>query len=94
MITGDFEHTLGIVDYWANSDERDQDMFIGRILCGIFVFCAFNLLVAIIYSIVTKPGQIPVDQEWDLPDNLIMEYANNHKRPKQEQFINQEIIDN
>lgn len=59
-------------------------MFIGKILCGIFVFCALSLLLAIIMTICTKPGSIPCDHEWDLPDDQILDYSQKHPYVKQE----------
>ena len=70
MLVGDFESTLGIKDYWANSQERDTDMLYAQIYTGFFVFFCFMLFVAIILSIKTSPGEIPTEREWDLPDDI------------------------
>jgi hypothetical protein len=84
VLQGDFVNTLGISDYWANSGERDHDIFLAQIYAGVFAFCAFNLFLAIILSICTSPGSIPDQNEWDLPDNLVIRYAEDNKKARPE----------
>ena len=38
---------------------------------GVFVFLLINLLAAIILTIVTHPGSIPQDREWDINEEAI-----------------------
>ena len=34
----------------------------------LFIFCSANLFISLILTITTKPGLIPEDREWDMPD--------------------------
>ena len=67
-LNGDFT-TLGINDYWANDDEKAADMKTAFVLAIIFGFCVLSLLVAILLSMCTDPGRVPMDKEFDAPDN-------------------------
>ena len=67
-INGDFT-PLGIEDYWANSAERDADMQTAFILAIFFGFCVLSLTAAIFLSMCTDPGRVPMDKEFDAPDN-------------------------
>lgn len=33
----------------------------------IFLICSINLLISIVLTIITEPGYIPEDNEWDMP---------------------------
>ena len=96
-IKGDFESTLGIQDYWANSKDRDSDMYWAQVYAGIFGFCALNLLIAIILTIITNPGSIPSDREWDIPKDIIQtdedEKQRKLKYKLENEFINQELYE-
>ena len=70
MLYGDFEETLGIRDYWANSDERDNDMMWAKIYLCLFIYLVILLFISIVLSIKTNPGSIPEDREWDLPEDI------------------------
>ena len=70
-MTGDYEGTLGIPDFWANEDERNNDKLIAQIIAVIFVFLVVQLFLAIVFTINTDPGGVPQDHEFDLPDELI-----------------------
>lgn len=54
-------------------------MLNGKILAAVFCFCALMLLIAIIMTISTKPGTIPNDYEWDLPNDEVLKYAEKFK---------------
>lgn len=68
-------------------------MFVSKILAGVFAFCALSLLLAIILTIIVKPGSIPEDHEWDLPEKQILDYAREQTPEKKHNFVNQEIIE-
>jgi hypothetical protein len=95
MLVGDFEETLGIKDYWANSDERDNDMFYARIYLCVFAYFVIMLFISIVLSIKTDPGRIPEDREWDLPENIeeLIKNMEQTTQDKQEQFTNAEMIE-
>ena len=68
---GDYAGTLGIPDYWANDNEKENDKFAAEIIAVIFAFLCIQLFLAIIFTINTDPGGVPQDREFDLPDDMI-----------------------
>ena len=95
MLVGDFEETLGIKDYWANSDERDTDMMYAKIYLCIFAYFVIMLFLSIVLTIKTDPGSIPEKHEWDLPENIesLIKDMERTTQDKQEPFTNQEMIE-
>jgi hypothetical protein len=51
---------------WTTSAERGFAFIKGFVLLGVFGLSALNLLAAIIMTIITSPGTIPEDKEWDM----------------------------
>jgi hypothetical protein len=45
----------------------EKDMANSKIYAVIFGFCSVNLLLSIILTINTSPGEIPEEIEWDMP---------------------------
>jgi len=68
----DFGSTLGLPEYWSSTQEREQDKYWAQVLLIIFIFCALNLFAALLLTIFTNPGNIPIDHEWDMPDEQFL----------------------
>jgi len=68
-LIGDFYGTLGISDYWASEADKQNDRYWAQVLSCIIGFCIINLLPAIVLTICTNPGSIPIESEWDMPDD-------------------------
>ena len=71
-LKGDYEGTLGLSDYWANDDEKNNDKLVAEIIVVIFAFLVIQLFLAIIFTINTDPGGVPQDREFDLPDDDVV----------------------
>lgn len=52
---------------WADTNEMEREQKKAWFLLVLFVFCTINLFVSIIMTIITPPGYIPEDTEWDMP---------------------------
>jgi hypothetical protein len=53
-----------------------------------------NLVFAIFLTIFTNPGSIPLDSEWDMPDEMYLPASDDIQETKAEDnFDNQEIIE-
>jgi hypothetical protein len=52
---------------WGTQEEMEKDMRMGKIYAVIFGYCSVNLLLSIILTINTSPGEIPEETEWDMP---------------------------
>jgi len=66
-IEGDYYKTFGIVGMWEDQAALENSKTKYKIIAIIFVFCAFNLFVSMILTMVTSPGNIPENTEWDMP---------------------------
>jgi len=66
---GDFYTTLGLADMWENEEQLEADRTVAKFLTVIFIFTSINLFVSIILTIMTGPGGIPRDSEWDMPSS-------------------------
>jgi hypothetical protein len=53
---------------WQDEAEMQSDRRKAFIRLPFFLFCSVNLFTAIVLTIVTNPGYIPEDTEWDMPD--------------------------
>lgn len=83
MILGDFNSTLGLVRMWRSPEEVEQAKVKGKTLGIIFsIFCLF-LLVSIVMTIITPPGYIPEEEEWDMPIDNDEEFIKPKKKKKQ-----------
>jgi len=67
MLIGDFYNTLGLPYMWQTEEEQLSDKRKAVFLTLIFLFIATNLIVSILLTIKTNPGNIPEDSEWDMP---------------------------
>lgn len=65
---GDFYKSLKIPDMWSSPQERRDGVFQAKVLSVLFGITSFCLLVNLILTIVTDPGQIPEDPEWNMPE--------------------------
>jgi hypothetical protein len=56
VFIGDFAGTIGVKDYWLLDAEKESDQYYASIYIGIFVFCVFQLFLAMSLTICTDPG--------------------------------------
>ena len=68
-LVGDFYGILGIPDMWLTPDDMKADQAACRVYIWIFIWCSINLIVSIVLTIKTNPGNIPEDVEWDMPSS-------------------------
>lgn len=68
-LIGDFYGTMGISDYWPTAADKENDRYWAQNLACLVGFCVINLLFSIILTICTNPGSIPIESEWDMPDD-------------------------
>jgi len=69
-LNGSFEETLDLPNPWNDLDGDDYDKYAGKgsaeiefiVFCVIFV----NLLASVTRTIITCPGGIPDEREWDM----------------------------
>jgi hypothetical protein len=66
LLAGNFDTFIGVPNSWTNSIERDQAFTKGVILMIIFSLLTFLLHVSVIRTIITSPGSIPEEKEWDM----------------------------
>lgn len=71
LITGSFDDTLGLPDFWANQKEKEDDRFRAQVILIVFVFLVVQLFLAILMTMFTDPGRVPQDREYDLPDSML-----------------------
>jgi hypothetical protein len=56
---------------WVDQDGKDHYLAKGIVLLVLFTIESFLLITSIIKTIITQPGGIPDDTEWDmLSENL------------------------
>jgi len=67
-IIGDFYTTWQIPYMWSSVAEKEQSALTAKILSGVFAFTSLSLLVNLVLTIATDPGQIPEEPEWDMPE--------------------------
>ena len=65
-ITKDFSKVSFDATWTDNQDEMEEDKDNAIIYAILFTFTSTNLLIAIIRTIWTNPGNIPEDKEWDM----------------------------
>lgn len=53
--------------------ERDQALLRAYIYTGVFAFLSTMLLTSIVKTIITTPGHIPEDKEWDMQTDSMAE---------------------
>ena len=53
---------------WSSEQDRQDSMLKAKILAVIFAFTSLSLLINLILTIITDPGQIPERPEWDMPE--------------------------
>ena len=41
-------------------------MFYAKIVLAVFSFCSLMLFISIVQAIITEPGRIPENKEWDM----------------------------
>jgi hypothetical protein len=87
-LIGDFYGTLGISDYWATAADKENDRYWAQVLACIVGFCVINLFFAIVLTISTNPGSIPIDREWDMPDEMYLPQTDNVETQEKEDFNN------
>ena len=68
MLKSDFYGTIGLSGMWDSEQAMKDDAVKAKWLTGFFCFSSFNLLIAIVRTIITNPGNIPEDIEWDMPN--------------------------
>jgi hypothetical protein len=68
----DFSH-IGFDVVWENETRTHLDARKAMIYGFIFVWFAFLLLVSIIRTISTSPGNIPDEKEWDMVTDITSE---------------------
>lgn len=87
MLKSDFYNTIGLSGMWESEQAMKEDAVRARWLACIFCFFAANLLVAIVRTIITNPGNIPEDIEWDMP-NQEEDELKKTEGPQQEHYLN------
>lgn len=65
-LSGDYTTLLGVANPWNNSVERKTAVYRTYSEIIIFNFEGLMLLISIIQTIRTSPGQIPDEKEWDM----------------------------
>ena len=53
---------------WTDEEEMESDKRWAAFKALFFFFCSANLIISIVLSITTSPGNIPEDTEWDMPE--------------------------
>jgi hypothetical protein len=74
-IKGDFYGILGLSDMWENETEMKADQRRAGVIVWFFVVFACLLFTSIVLTIITSPGYIPEDTEWDMPMEDTVEAA-------------------
>lgn len=64
-ISQDYSH-IGFDAEWEPAEDADRHRNTACILAIIFAFSSSMLLVSIIRTIITNPGNIPEEKEWDM----------------------------
>ena len=73
---------------WATREEMEDEMFRAKFLAVIFTFCCIVLVTSITLTIITNPGNIPEDREWDIQQDLprpIMNLSNEEEKVSETQ---------
>lgn len=69
-LNGSFEETLNIPNPWNDLDDDEYDKYAGKanaeILFIVFVVIFINMLASVTRTIITSPGTIPDEREWDM----------------------------
>ena len=52
--------------YWTTEDEMKTHRETVIINASMFMFVTIMLIISIVKTIMTNPGNIPVDKEWDI----------------------------
>ena len=94
MLKSDFYGTIGLSGMWDSEQAMKDDAAKAKWLACVFAWCSVNLLIAIFRTIITNPGNIPEDIEWDMPNqeeeaeeekaavNLSQHYLNPNLSPR------------
>jgi hypothetical protein len=80
---------VGFKAVWQENEEKAKnDKDAALVYLGFFAWFSVNLLISIIRTIGTNPGNIPEDQEWDMDialEKKKMEKADLDKEKQQDQ---------
>jgi hypothetical protein len=64
-----------VPNIWQTDEEKDAHAYRSKIYAVPFAFLSINLLISIILTIITPPGSIPENIEWDMPQSTEPEKA-------------------
>ncbi|CDW88034.1 UNKNOWN [Stylonychia lemnae] len=91
----DYLHYLGVDNPWKSSIEKELNYMNSLVITIVFSIAALLLFISLVKTIITNPGHIPEDREWDIysgnsteedeKDYLCLEKFENsfEKQPKQ-----------
>ena len=65
-IAGNFDTFVGVPNFWNTTEERNYAFAKGVTLMVVISLFTFLLMVSVVRTIRTSPGNIPEEKEWDM----------------------------
>jgi len=65
-MTGTYEIRYGLPSPWPSDDDKSRYQHLALVHAVVFSFLAFVLGASIVRTILTNPGNIPEEKEWDM----------------------------